>query len=99
METILDDNYLELEEILLQALEQASGGKGAERHGQDKPFEEQPMMKIQEMVGQGFALGQAIKKIQESSRFKEPERRKAELLGAINYIAGAILFEEKSLEG
>lgn len=85
--------YSELDDVLCRAYEQASGGKGHERHATDKAFEDQPMQLIQQLVGEGFALGQAIKKIQESTRM-EKDAAVRELLGAINYIAGAIIFLE-----
>ena len=92
-----DYGYESLAEVLRAAYEQASGGKGKERHANNKPFDEQPIAKIQSLVGPGFALGQAIKKIQESQRM-EPEASKRELLGAIVYIAGAIIHKDKTDE-
>lgn len=85
--------YEDLLEILARALDQAQNGKGSERHADNKPFADQPMQKICQMVGVGFATGQAIKKAQESTRM-EPDRAIHELLGAINYLAGAILHLE-----
>jgi hypothetical protein len=52
------------------------------------------MLEIGRMVGHGFCLGQAIKKAQEASRM-EPDAAKRELLGAINYLAGAYLLLEE----
>lgn len=90
-------NYLSLQSVLDRAFAQASSGKGAERHGQGKPFEEQPMQKLIDLYGLGFALGQAGKKMQEAQRMGvEPAVR--ELLGAINYIAGAIVHIEKGVK-
>lgn len=85
------DHYTLLNKVLDDAYTQASMGKGKERHAQDLPFEQQPMRKIVDLVGVGFALGQAIKKSQESMRL-EPEAAYAELLGAINYLAGAAIY-------
>ncbi|MGM0562805.1 MAG: hypothetical protein ACQES2_00605 [Pseudomonadota bacterium] len=79
-----------LDAVLRDAYDQAAKGKGAERHAQGQAFEEQPMQSIQQLVGPGFALGQAVKKIQESQRM-EAEARRRELLGAIVYLAGAIV--------
>ncbi len=91
----MSDDYVALSRVLDLALEQASGGKGRERHAQGKPFHQQPMLEIGRMVGPGFCLGQAMKKAQEASRM-QPEAAKRELLGAINYLAGAyLLLEEK----
>lgn len=86
--------YLSLSHTLKRALNQAQNGKGKERHANGKSFEQQPIMAIQEMVGAGFCLGQAIKKIQESVNLDTP-KASTELLGAINYLAAAILFQER----
>jgi hypothetical protein len=89
-----DEDYASLRYVLKMALEQASVGKGKDRHANDKPFDRQPMMEIGRMVGPGFCLGQAIKKAQEASRM-EPDAAQRELLGAINYLAGAYLLLEE----
>ena len=93
-EVAVVDDYYSLRYVLKMALEQASVGKGKERHATDKPFDRQPMLEIGRMVGPGFCLGQAIKKAQESSRM-EPDAAQRELLGAINYLAGAYLLLEE----
>lgn len=86
-----DEQYAPLRRVLSLALEQASSGKGAERHGQGKPFDKQPMMEISRMVGGPTGCYyQAMKKTQEASRM-EPDAAKREILGAINYLAGAYL--------
>lgn len=85
--------YESLEDVLDRAYEQAARGKGHQRHGQGQPFEQQPMQTICDLYGPGFALGQAAKKAQESMRMeREPAVR--ELLGAINYLAGAVIWLE-----
>ena len=90
-------NYSSLKDVLDRAYAQAAVGKGKERHAQGQPFEEQPMQTISKLIGSSDGMRyQAIKKIQEAGRMGEQERRTAELLGAINYIAGIIIFEEKS---
>jgi hypothetical protein len=92
-----DDPYVDLRQVLMLALEQASGGKGAERHGNGKPFDRQPMLEISRMLN-GSPIGcmyQAIKKTQEASRM-DRGAAKRELLGAINYLAGAYLLLEES---
>lgn len=86
--------YELLDDVLARAYRQASQGKGAERHAQGAPFDEQPMQRLCELYGVGFALGQAAKKTQESQRLPH-ERAVAELLGAINYIAGAVIYLER----
>jgi hypothetical protein len=91
-----DDGYDPLRHVLQLAFDQAAKGKGKERHATDKPFLEQPIMEIARMVGPGYQLGQAMKKAQEASRLPN-ERARAELLGAINYLAAAyLLLEERA---
>ena len=85
------DGYFPLFSVLNDALNEAQNGKGSERHGNGLSFTEQPALTITRAVGLGFPLGQAMKKIQESQRM-EPEAAKRELLGAINYLAAAVLF-------
>lgn len=82
------DNYDTLRNVLLRAYDQA-----AERHGQGLPFTEQPMQRLCDLYGRGFALGQAAKKMQEAQRL-DNHAAVRELLGAINYIAGAIIHLE-----
>ena len=94
-----NSDYEVLRDVLDRAFEQASGGKGKERHAQNRPFDEQPMQQISELLStDGGMAYQAIKKIQESRRMPETERKVAELLGAINYIAGMIIYVEKQDE-
>lgn len=88
------DGYRILKDILDEALDQASRGKGKARHAEGvEAFEDQQICEIPRRVGVGFNLGQAVKKCYESKRLaeKDVERGVAELLGAINYIAGAII--------
>ena len=84
--------YETLGEALAAAVEQAAVGKGAGRHSYDgELFSDQLIFEIPRRLGacgSGFLLGQAVKKIYESVRL-EPERARAELLGAINYLAAA----------
>ena len=84
--------YETLGEALAAAVEQAAAGKGAGRHSYDgELFSEQLIFEIPRRLGGGgecFCLGQAVKKIYESRRL-EPARARAELLGAINYLAAA----------
>lgn len=82
--------YEKLDDVLARAFNQASQGKGAERHATEAPFHEQPMQQVNAMVGVGFSNGQAIKKIVESQNMA-PEKAVHELLGAICYLAGSII--------
>lgn len=89
--------YNSLATVLREAFEQASAGKGKERHAKtDEPFERQIICEVRRRVGSGYTKGQAVKKIYESDRL-EGERGVAELLGAINYLAAEIIVrrEEK----
>lgn len=86
--------YEELGAVLRRAFIQAAHGKGKERHAQNLPFTQQPMQQLIGLYGVGFALGQAAKKAQESQRLPV-DRAVNELLGAINYLAGAVI----ALEG
>ena len=85
-------DYTSLAHVLQAAYDQASRGKGRERHAvTGQPFEEQPMSSINRTLGSidGF-LYQAAKKAQEARRLPYG-RAQAELLGAINYLAGAVI--------
>lgn len=86
--------YSSLRRVLDAAYDQAATGKGAERHANARSFESQPMQSISDLLGDNHGLlFQAVKKIQESTRLPHYRRRERELLGAINYIAGAIIFD------
>lgn len=87
--------YEDLAGVLRDALAQAAEGKGKERHSTGEPFCDQPMAVINRWVTNGFSTGQGIKKGQEAAMFfqkGEYDRGETELLGAINYYAGAILW-------
>lgn len=88
--------YEGLARVLEAAFNQAAHGKGDERHANGKPFDEQPIMKLQELYGPGFALGQVAKKAEESQRMDKDDAIR-ELLGAIVYTAGAILHIDKNM--
>ena len=90
----VEPGYEPLAAVLQLALDQAQAGKGKERHANGRPFDRQPIMEIGRMVGLGYPTGQAKKKTQEAigmSNRGEPDRAVTELLGAINYLAAAIL--------
>lgn len=88
----IPEGYESLGLALGEAVAQASRGKGAERHAESgEKFSDQLIMSIPKRLGPGgecFCLGQALKKICESRRLP-PDRARAELLGAVNYIAAA----------
>jgi hypothetical protein len=76
--------------VLNAAYQQAMRGKGAERHADERPFQDQVWRKITDAVGVGFPLGQALKKCDESKRLQR-EAAIRDLLGAINYTAMAVI--------
>lgn len=83
-----------LRRTLEAAYHQAMHGKGRARHGGGKPFEEQPIFTIAELLDgsiDGHAY-QVIKKVQEAARMAKVGHRDAarrELMGAIVYAAAA----------
>ena len=88
----IPEGYESLGLALGEAVAQAARGKGADRHAEKgEKFSDQLIMSIPKRLGDGgecFCLGQAAKKIFESRRLA-PAPARAELLGAINYIAAA----------
>ena len=89
-----EDGYDCLRNVYAAAVEQACGGKGRERHASGEPFTEQTIMQTTRSHGIGFATGQAEKKGRESHRLVDLRgvgAAKAELLGAMNYLAAAYL--------
>lgn len=92
-----DKQYASLRAVLNLAYEQAAIGKGAERHANCLPFDEQPMQSISDSLGTNAGLlFQAQKKVAESVKLPHYNRRERELLGAINYIAGAIIWDSRN---
>jgi hypothetical protein len=93
--TVVPTGYARLFETFVAAFEQAARGKGLVRHGAGRPFEAQAMFTIPTLLGDtagGFRLGQAVKKIQESTRLRDdPTRAVAELRGAMVYLAAEIM--------
>ena len=89
--------YDSLASVLRRAYAQAATGKGAERHAQGEPFDHQVMQDMARRFGIGALLGQAFKKSEESQRLPR-DRAVAELLGAINYLAGAVIALERQPE-
>jgi len=96
MSSITDNNYNSLKEVLDAALQQAASGKGKERHNKhDEPFEKQRMQTISILLysNKGMAF-QAIKKLTEGLEMEDTQDQEKELLGAINYIAGIIIWNK-----
>lgn len=90
-----NQKYVMLADVLQRAYDQAASGKGASRHARDEePFHEQVIMDGAKRFGTGALLFQAYKKSDESQRLPT-ERAVAELLGAIVYLAAAVIETER----
>jgi hypothetical protein len=92
--------YQTLRKVLDAAYRQASEGKGHERHDDGIGFSEQPICEIGRLLSSTCdgELFQAIKKAQEASRMLTRDQHRAavaELLGAINYLAAAVILIEE----
>lgn len=89
------DDYLPLLRTFLGALEQAAYGKGRERHANDLPFVEQPILTMAHMLDSDAGLAQqVIKKTIEARSLPTKKARINELRGTLVYAAAMILFEE-----
>lgn len=89
--------YDDLFNVLALAYDQAARGKGKERHANDQPFDQQPLMRYADSFGTGFLLGQATKKLEESQGLSFGADIK-EILGAIVYSSAAVLHLEKEMQ-
>lgn len=91
------EGYEALQMVFQMAYEQASGGKGKERHASNglvsRPFHGQPMQTESDELGHlGGLVYQVRKKTREAASLPTDERRIAEWLGAINYLAGCVIW-------
>ena len=94
----VNKGYDVLASILVEALNQAQDGKGHERHNlaDDTPFERQRMQTVSELIGSVHGMTyQVCKKVTEGVNLPTLDRQVAELLGAINYLAGMVIFLRK----
>lgn len=91
-----DVDYATLREVLDAAYRQAATGKGRERHARGNSFDKQHMQTISDLLDtdRGMAF-QAIKKLTEALDLPTHEAREKELLGAINYIAGIVVYHRR----
>lgn len=84
--------YTELAKVLEEALEQAQNGKGNQRHQvNNASFTQQPICELTRLYGLAYPFGQAAKKAHEVNQLQTTEAKIAELLGAINYLAAAVI--------
>lgn len=87
--------YDSLSDVLQRAFDQAAHGKGAQRHARiAERFEDQVILEGAARFGTGALLFQAYKKSEESQRMSTQPAVK-ELLGAINYLAAAVIERER----
>ncbi len=87
----VDPGYQLLAAVLQDALDQAQYGKGKERHAENgKGFHEQDICREARDLGLAYPIGQARKKAKEALRL-DPDRAIQDLLGAINYLAAAVI--------
>lgn len=90
-----EPGYEQLAEVLEDAFRQAAHGKGKERHANDLPFHEQRMLGISRLLDNDAGMAyQACKKLTEA-RALPHEACERELLGAIVYIAGMVIFHRE----
>lgn len=94
-----DTRYDSLKHVLNRAFDQAACGKGNDRHAGGAAFENQPMQLTSRMLksADGMAF-QAIKKVREGLALPTTDRQVAEMLGAIVYIAGIVVYLENDHE-
>lgn len=94
------EGYELLANILTDAFEQASTGKGKERHGRGLPWPEQAIFTLGRQYGPGGTGFQAAKKIGEAMGMIERgdfEAAEREILGTIVYAAATVaLVREKA---
>lgn len=97
IEKTVPPEYHSLFDVLMCALDQASVGKGKERHARGQAFEDQRMQTISQLLNtdKGMAY-QAAKKLFEGIEFIDPARQEHELLGVIVYVAGIIVYNRES---
>lgn len=92
--------YEALADVLQAAYDQSAHGKGAERHACGNAFEDQRMQTISDLLDSPDGMVyQVIKKMTEGLGFAEHDRREKELLGAIVYLAGIVVWHRRWHDG
>lgn len=85
-----------LADVLASALFQSAVGKGQDRHANDLPFDKQRMQSIADGQGHiGGMIYQVCKKAEEAEGMRSRPQQVHELLGAIVYAAGAIVWLDR----
>lgn len=92
----IEPGYERLAAILQAALDQAQRGKGKERHANDRPFHEQRMQTLSDALNSAKGMAfQACKKVTEGVDHPTFEQQEKELLGAIVYIGGMVVWLQR----
>lgn len=96
----IEEGYEKLAAVYQDAHDQAAHGKGKERHANNLPFHRQRMISISQTIGSEYGMVyQVTKKMTEGLQFTDHGKREAELLGAINYLAGIVIYHrEKEIQ-
>lgn len=96
----IEKGYEKLVAVFQAAHDQAAHGKGKERHANGLPFHEQRMQSISKLLDSPDGMAyQVVKKMTEGLQFEGHQQREKELLGAINYLAGIVIFFREAGEG
>lgn len=96
----IEKGYEKLVAVFQAAHDQAAHGKGKDRHANNLPFHKQRMQTISQTIGSEYGMVfQVTKKMTEGLQFADHAKREAELLGAINYLAGIVIYHrEKEIQ-
>lgn len=96
----VEKGYEKLVAVFQAAHDQAAHGKGKERHANGLPFHKQRMQSISKLLDSPDGMAyQVVKKMTEGLQFEDHQQREKELLGAINYLAGIVIFFREAGEG
>lgn len=88
-----EKGYEKLFDVLIAAHDQAAKGKGRDRHANNLPFHEQRMQQISTLLNSPDGMAyQVAKKVAEGLQMPNADARERELLGAIVYTAGIIIW-------
>ena len=94
-----EEGYEKLVAVFQAAHDQAAHSKGKERHANGLPFHEQRMQSISKTLASADGMAyQVVKKMTEGLQFDDHKRREKELLGAINYLAGIVIYFREALD-
>src|SRR5690625_1078705 len=89
----VEPGYERLAAVFQDAHDQAALGKGKERHANGEPFHEQRMQKVSRTQGNAYGMAfQVQKKMLEGLEMADREACRRELLGALNYLAGIVIY-------